>query len=196
MNKKFALRQLFQIYKDPRVYVKTLSMCALLAAAGVVLDFFGINIPMFGASKGIALNLGLVPVILSGMLFGPIWGGMVGAVQDLAGVLLKGDGTPFLGFTLTVFCVGFFAGLFAYFFPKLSEKWYGLACFCVFIALFSNITNSFWLTFLVPGKTFMAFAVTRLISVPFSAVAYTLVLYIVYKKVFLPLPFFNYRKVS
>ena len=60
---------------------KTLAYCALLAALSVVLARFIIPMPNVSAR----FSIEAVPIFLSGMLFGPMAGGLVGFCADLVG---------------------------------------------------------------------------------------------------------------
>jgi len=92
---------------------KTLVCCALLAALSVV--FARLIIPMPNAFTRFSVEA--VPIFLSGMLFGPLAGGLVGFSADLVGCLFSGYGYN------PVFCVppilyGLCAGLFRGFLTK------------------------------------------------------------------------------
>lgn len=65
---------------------KTLACCALLAALSVVLArLFGLM-----PNEYSRFSIEAVPVILAGLLFGPMAGGSVGFVSDLIGCLFSG----------------------------------------------------------------------------------------------------------
>lgn len=69
-----------------REYIVTLVTTALLAAMFIVLDKFLI-IPI---GNSIRLSFGLVPLILSGVFFGPVFGGLTGAAGDIIGCIISG----------------------------------------------------------------------------------------------------------
>ena len=86
---------------------KTMAYCALLAALSVVLA--RLIVPMPNAFTRFSIEA--VPVVLAGLLFGPLAGGMVGFSADLVGCLFSGFGYN------PIFCVppvlyGVCAGLF------------------------------------------------------------------------------------
>ncbi len=98
--------------------IKTIIVCAILAAVGFVLDrFLGITLPLFG-SKSLSVNISFVPIFLAGFLYGPLWGMLVGGVQDLICVLLVPMGPFMPGITLTTMLVGALGGLFKLIFIK------------------------------------------------------------------------------
>lgn len=101
-------------------YVRTLVACSILAALGFVLDrFLGVTIPLFGA-KTLMINLSYVPIFYAGIMYGPVWGALVGGVQDLLCVLLVPMGAFIPGLTLTTMLAGFLAGIFGRFVLKIN----------------------------------------------------------------------------
>ena len=106
MNKKFTVNKLTKI--------------AILAALSIVLRrFFTITIPV---NKKI--GIGYMPIILSGILYGPWFGGLTGALSDVVGMLINPDGIFHPGFTLSAFLMGFGPGLISFYFfnDKIEEK--------------------------------------------------------------------------
>ncbi len=102
---------------------KTLIACAVLAAIGFILDrYLGIMVPLFGM-KTLSINASYVPIFFAGFLYGPLWGALVGAVQDLLGAFLVPQGAYFWGYTLTTALAGASAGVFGRIF--LKKELYG-----------------------------------------------------------------------
>lgn len=79
----------------------------LLAAVNVVLGLVtsGFTIS-FGGIAGVKIGLGGLPIILAGILLGPLAGGVVGIVSDLVGFLLVPMGPYMPHFTLTAALTG------------------------------------------------------------------------------------------
>ncbi len=67
---------------------KTLAVCAMLAALSVI--FARLIIPMPNAFTRFSIEA--IPIVIAGVLFGPIAGGCVGFVADLVGCLFSGYG--------------------------------------------------------------------------------------------------------
>ncbi len=108
--------------KDIRGHVKTVAVCAILAVIGFVLDrFVGISIPLFGMTS-LMINVSYVPIFLAGILYGPIWGALVGGVQDILCMILVPLGAPIWGITLTTMLAGAMAGIFGRFVLKINAK--------------------------------------------------------------------------
>lgn len=84
---------------------KTMVTCALLVALQVILArFLSIN------TTFVVINFSFLAVALAGILFGPLWGMVVGGVSDLIGAILFPFGPFFPGFTLTAALVGLIYG--------------------------------------------------------------------------------------
>jgi len=103
--------------------LRTWIFLALLAALGAVFSaFLSIELAPAGM-KTIEISLTPVPVMLAGMLFGPIAGGLVGFVADTAGFFMgvqHGAYNPLFSVTMALF--GIIAGLF-YLKSKQNNIW-------------------------------------------------------------------------
>ncbi len=73
-----------------------------------------------GGVEGIRIGLGGLPIVFAGIAFGPLAGGVVGAVSDVIGFFLNPMGPYMPHFTLTSFLTGFLPGLLFYY--VLSKK--------------------------------------------------------------------------
>ena len=78
------------------VLVKRMSYSAILLALSVVLTRFA-SVPLFGWLR---LGFGSIPIVLSSLIVGPIWGCLVGAGADLLGSFLFPQGAYFFGYTI------------------------------------------------------------------------------------------------
>ena len=67
---------------------KTLAVCAMLAALSVI--FARLIIPMPNAFTRFSIEA--IPIVIAGLLFGPLAGGIMGFVADLVGCLFSGYG--------------------------------------------------------------------------------------------------------
>ena len=101
---------------NKKISVQMLTTMALLIALMVVLTrVAGINTQFF------RISFTFVPMLISGMLFGPFWTGIAAVIADLAGMAIFSAGTPFFpGFTLNAFLTGLIYG---YFFYKKDITW-------------------------------------------------------------------------
>ncbi|MBQ7014795.1 MAG: ECF transporter S component [Clostridia bacterium] len=108
--------------KNIRGHVKTVAVCAILAVIGFVLDrFVGISIPLFGVTS-LMINVSYIPIFLAGILYGPVWGALVGGVQDILCMILVPLGAPIWGITATTMLAGAMAGVFGRFILKIKAE--------------------------------------------------------------------------
>lgn len=85
---------------------KELVFLALLVSLNIVLTrIASIRIPI-GGIEGIRIGFGGFPIILAGILYGPIAGGLVGAVGDILGYFINPIGPYMPHFTLTAALTG------------------------------------------------------------------------------------------
>ena len=93
-----------------RINTKTLVMAALLIALQIVFT------RIISIEAGVVrISLGFFPVAVAGMIFGPVGGGIVGALADIIGMLLFSRGNIyFFPFTISEFLYGFGFGIILY----------------------------------------------------------------------------------
>jgi len=118
---------------------------ALLIALTVVASrFLSINTPIQ------RIGLSWLPVLIAGLLYGPLWGFIVGALADFIGATLFPFGAYFPGFTLS-------AGLSGAIVPWLlgrrwpDSPWKLLGAIAISEIITSVILNTYWLT-IITGK--------------------------------------------
>ncbi len=103
--------------------VRTLAIMGLLAALGAVFSaFLSIELNFTGV-KTVEVSLTPIPVMLAGIFFGPLAGGIVGFVADTAGFFMGiqvGAYNPLFSLTMALF--GVIAGLF-YLRAKKNTIW-------------------------------------------------------------------------
>jgi ECF transporter S component (folate family) len=99
---------------------RAMAICAMLAAMSIVCGKY-LAIPLGNVMRFSFENL---PIVMAGVFFGPIVGGIVGAVADLVGCFLVGYAVnPVI--TLGAALIGVISGtVSAYAFPK-KEGWRG-----------------------------------------------------------------------
>lgn len=91
--------------------LRTMTSAAMLTAMSVVIGIFCKNFLNFGGGL-FRITFENLPVILAGILYGPLAGGVVGAASDLVSYLLSSQAyPPNLIVTLGAFASGFIAGI-------------------------------------------------------------------------------------
>lgn len=146
---------------DTRVLVKA----AFLTALSIVLTRFLYFFPV----PTIRISFGEVPIMMSGMIFGPVVGGITGLAADVIGVLINPQGSFHPGFTLSSILWGVVPGLLFLIFRKYKtyEKKYSITNIAITVTtciiLISLGLNTLWLSSLF-GKGFMVLLPGRVIS--------------------------------
>jgi len=106
-----------------KLNIHTLVIMALLAALGAVFSaFLSVELNFTGV-KTVEVSLAPLPVMLAGIFFGPLAGGIVGFVADTAGFFMgvqMGAYNPLFSVTMALF--GVIAGLF-YLRSKKNTIW-------------------------------------------------------------------------
>ncbi len=140
---------------------RNLVIMAVLVAVQVVLSRFASI-----TAWNVKIGFGFVPVMLGGMLLGPLGGGIIGMVSDLIGSILFPSGAFFPGFTLTAFLTGVIFGLFLQKKPDLPR----LACAVVLNQLLcSLLLNTLWISILY-GSSYLGLLSTRILQAIFYVV--------------------------
>ena len=134
--------------------VRVLTGAAMLLAVAVILSFFKISL-----TEVMEIRFSNIPVAVAGMLFGPGVGGVVGALSDLLGYVVRPTGPYFPGFTLSAALSGVIFGLLLGR-NKISPARVVLACVIYQVAI-GLLLTSLWLHILY-GAPFWTLVVTRL----------------------------------
>ena len=148
-NMKQIFTNSFHELKD----VRALSMTAMLLAIAVVLGFYTLQVTEF-----IKIGFGFIADEMTGMLFGPVVGGLMGAAADILKYIVKPTGPFFPGFTISGALSGVIYGMVLYQRP-LTIKRVALANALVMIIVNIGL-NTYWLKLLY-GNAFFAILPAR-----------------------------------
>ncbi len=138
--------------KNNNYNLRTLIIMSFLAALGAVFSaFMSVEIPLSGI-KTVEISLTPIPVMLAGIFFGPLAGGIVGYIADTAGFFMGaqfGAYNPVFSITMALF--GVIAGLF-YLKSKKNSIWKVLGSTVSAQIICSLILNTLtiWLFYGVP----------------------------------------------
>ncbi len=157
-----------------RLDIRTLTSAAVLTALSVVLTRFASFMALGGQS--IRIGLGSIPLVIAGLLLGPVAGGMAGLAADLIGVMINLMGATFHpGFTLTSMLTGLLPGLVILACKsKLNTKTVVLAWLAVTLVC-SVALQTLWLSQL-QGNPYWTVLVTRMSLLPFVQGAHLIIL--------------------
>ena len=90
--------------------VKVLTVSAMMVALSAVIGYVCKTIPALNLGSGLRITFENLPIILSGIMFGPIVGGCVGCLADLLSCLFSGQ-TPMPWVLVGSISVGVMAGI-------------------------------------------------------------------------------------
>ena len=152
--------------------LSTLNLCfmAMLVAITMALSFVSGYLRIGSMSK---FNVSFVSVYIGGALFGPVAGGVIGAMADFVSWLINPTG-PFVPvFTVIEFVNGFLFGLFFYT-PKDVKRPIKTivlcAALCVVLRYGVNVIRTYLLAYMYMGGKFYAAFITRIPSTVIMAV--------------------------
>jgi len=137
-----------EMIKNP---VRKIVYAGVFIALNIILTrLFSYSVKI-GGITGVRLNVGEVPLVLSGILLGPVYGGITGAAADLLGFPINPQGAYFPGFTLSAALMGLVPGLYG---KLIKGKWSLLhisLAVIVTTVLTSTVLNTLWV-YILSGK--------------------------------------------
>ena len=150
------------------------SMSMLTALSIIATRLLGVQSGQF-----LRLSFGGIPIILAGVLFGPLPGAMVGTAADLIGFMLNPmGGAYFPGFTLTSALTGVIPPLVLKLTPKRTPAIMFAAIFLT--QLITNIgLNSYWLYIMLGPAMWVrlpARVISQMVMIPLYTIAVQLAL--------------------
>lgn len=103
------------------ITTRKMVMASFLTALSILFTrFLYIMLPIAG-SQTLRLSFGETPIMISGMLFGPLLGGLTGIAADLIGVIINPQGAYFPGFTLSSVLWGVIPGFIGMYLKKSNK---------------------------------------------------------------------------
>ena len=132
--------------------LKIVAVLGLMIALEIVLSRFQIH------TSDLKLGFGFVPIVVAAVLYGPIAGGMVGAIGDVVSAILFPVGQYFPAFTVTAFLTGVIFGLFLY---KKESILNVVLSVLLTQAVISQFVNTYFISILY-GNPYWPLFVTRL----------------------------------
>lgn len=127
------------------INTKALVGASLLTAISIILTrVFSIMVPLAGL-PALRIEFGPVPIMITGILYGPFWGGLAGIIADLIGVMINPMGAFHPGFTLSSMLWGAIPGVLFSLIKRNTIK------------INYNIINGAVLTMIATGIVFVLF---------------------------------------
>lgn len=149
-------------------HVRTVTVCAMMGAAGIVLSAMSIEV-----GSTIRIGFSGIPNELVHYLFGPVTGSLFAGVMDIVKYLLKPTGAFFPGFTLIAMLAGLIYG--SFFYKRPLKLWRVFAAHFV-VSLVCNVCLNTVCLSVLYGKAFgvllPARAVKNLILWPIDSIIF------------------------
>lgn len=160
---------------------RNLIVISLLAALSIVLTrFLSFMLPVAGI-LGIRISFGDIPIMLAGLLFGPIAGALTGIVADVIGAVFLSPYGFFPGFTLTAALVGAIPPIIIRLMSKKDIKFIHLFLAILVTDIITSLgLNTLWLT-MMNGKAFMVLLPPRIVARAVLIVPNTMLTFALYK---------------
>lgn len=161
---------------------KLIALALLVATSIILTRFLSFYLPMFG-TNAVRVGLGHIPILLTGILFGPIAGAMVGAVSDVLGTLLFSPFPYFPGFTASAALTGIIAGLMM----MLLERYHRIGMIQILgLVYVSELPTSVFMNTkfisMISGVPYSYLILPRVASTAVLVLFYSIILLILYKK--------------
>lgn len=134
------LKGAFQSMKTYQKHLRTITLVGVMTALSVLLARF---VPLV-STPTIRVTLGSVPIMLTGIVCGPLAGALCGAVSDIIGCILSGY-PPYLPLTLSPVLVGILPGVLLRLLRKTPlGKRFLLPNVCIALLVTMLLTSVIW----------------------------------------------------
>lgn len=153
---------------------RTVVFLGLFVAMNIILVRFLSFMPI----PTVRINFGFISAILSSVMFGPLLGGVTGAVSDIAGYVIMPNGPFFPGFTISAFINGVIYGLILYRKPNTIVRL--IIASVLGIVFVDVLLNTVWLEILY-NKGILAILPARLLKSAVMLPVQVIVIYVLRK---------------
>ena len=161
---------------------KITNMGFLIALSIILTRIASVRIAI-GGVEGIRIGLGKFPVVLGGILFGPLAGGLIGGFSDLLGYIINPIGAYMPHFTLTSALIGIIPVVVLRLFKRTEEIKTTELGFS--IAMGHIITSLIMIPYFLHtifGIPWVVLMPARIIAAPFNILIYTYIIKILLKR--------------
>ena len=157
---------------------RSIVIAAMFVAMAVVLSYVKIDI-----SATSRISLKYVPVLLSGMWIGPVWGGIIGGLSDvIAATLQYGGPTPLL--SIAPILTGVLPGLFALVRVDCNREWKSILRVVLIVVLTNAVASVLvgsWAQSVISGTPFGPMLISRVPGIVTRTVPEIVLVYILNK---------------
>ena len=142
---------------------KRIAFAGMFIALNIILTRFFGQMIYIGGVQAIRLSFGEIPLILSGIVLGPVYGAFCGVLADLVGFPINAQGPYFPGFPFSAALSGMLPGLMG---RMIKKEWSWLSLTIVVsitTVITSILLNTLWLNVMM-GKAFAVLLPPRIIA--------------------------------
>jgi ECF transporter S component (folate family) len=160
--------------KPKKIKTVDIIIIAFLIAIEIVLTRFGsIETPMF------RIGFGFLPLAFIGILYGPVWGGICGALGDVMGMFIFPKFAYFPGFTLTAFLTGAVYGAVLHNKPITWKRTFLSAL--IVCGILNLVLDTYWI-YIMYGQALLAMLPGRLMRTAVMIPLQTFLIHFVWKR--------------
>ncbi|MBP6492560.1 MAG: folate family ECF transporter S component [Clostridia bacterium] len=160
---------------------KNLLLLALFAAISIIFTrFLSFYLPVM-AINTVRISLGNIPIVLAGLLLGPVAGAATGIVADVIGTTMFSPFGYFPGFTLSAALVGFLPGILKAYF-KDTNKYSNILIIVFITELITSIgMNTLWVS-MMTNVNYFVLMIPRAGITLIMMIIYSWIIYILLKR--------------
>lgn len=145
-----------------KITLSKLVVLGMLIAIEIILSRF-----LSIAQWNMKFSFAFIPVVIAGILYGPVAGGAVGGISDFIGALLFPIGPYFPGYTFTAVLIGVVYSLFLH---KKQSMVRIVSSVVIVNVILSLLVNSAWIA-LTSGSNYFAIIISRAFQCTIMTVA-------------------------
>lgn len=163
-----------------KITTKVVTRAAILTAISIVLSRF---LSIF-ISQTLKIGFSSIPLMLCGLMFGPLVGAMSGLAADLIGAMIFLGGQFHLGFTLSSILIAVIPALVKKYLIRDKKNSTLLIVVSVILTFLVAhlLLNSLWLTQLY-GMTYPAMMISRAPKVIIEAILNIIIMKVIYDRI-------------
>ena len=166
-----------------KISSRKITTMGLLMALSIILTRIASLRIAIGGVEGIRIGLGKLPIILGGIIFGPLSGGVIGAFSDIIGYIINPLGVYMPHFTLTSALSGMIPAFVLSLFrkeeePKTLELGIAITIGRIIISIIL-VPYFLYILFALPWTILI---IPRLIAEPINIIIYTFTISLILKR--------------
>jgi riboflavin transporter len=166
-----------------KISSRIITNIGLLIALSIILTRVASLRIAIGGVEGIRIGLGKFPVILGGILFGPLAGGLIGGFSDLLGYIINPIGAYMPHFTITSALTGIIPVLILRLFKKSEEIKTIELVFSIAIGhIITSLIMIPYFLHTIFGIPWVVLLPARIIAAPFNVIIYTYIIKILLER--------------